>query len=95
MIKSLADIDSFEIAIQTKVLVVFYANWCGKCKSLDPLLEKMNHIDILKIDVERFPTLAKKYGIISIPTLILFNDSHEEKKIVGLKTQKEIDQMLL
>ncbi len=69
------------------VLVDFFANWCGPCKMLAPVLEKladeMPEIDILKIDVDAVPDVAKDYGIMSIPTLILFKEGVETDKQVG------------
>ena len=55
------------------VLVDFYATWCGPCKMLGPVLETLN-IDVLKIDVDECPELAREYGIMTIPTLMLFNN---------------------
>ena len=61
-----------------KVLVDFYATWCGPCRMLGPVLEDLatdrNEIKIIKIDVDENRELAKKYGIMSVPTLMLFND---------------------
>ena len=55
------------------VLVDFYAQWCGPCKMLGPVLETLD-IDVLKIDVDECPELAREYGIMSIPTLMLFTN---------------------
>lgn len=55
------------------VLVDFYATWCGPCKMLGPVLETLD-IDVLKIDVDECPELAREYGIVSVPTLMLFNN---------------------
>lgn len=61
------------------VLVDFYANWCGPCKMLSPILEVIakehTNLKIVKIDVDTNQSLAMKYGVMSIPTLILFKDS--------------------
>ena len=55
------------------ILVDFYAQWCGPCKMLGPVLETLD-IDVLKIDVDECPELAREYGIMTIPTLMLFNN---------------------
>lgn len=55
------------------ILVDFYATWCGPCKMLGPVLETLD-IDVLKIDVDECPELAREYGIMTIPTLMLFNN---------------------
>ena len=73
--------DSAEFNNETakgKVLVDFFATWCGPCKMLAPIIEKVasehEDITVLKIDVDEVPDVAAKYGIRSIPTLILFED---------------------
>lgn len=73
--------DSAEFNNETakgKVLVDFFATWCGPCKMLAPIVEKVasehEDITVLKIDVDEVPDVAAKYGIRSIPTLILFED---------------------
>ena len=72
MIKHLDNKDDFNNFIKERVLVDFFADWCGPCKMLAPILEKVDNIDILKVNVDAFPDLAANYGIMSIPTLILF-----------------------
>lgn len=86
------DFDSFIKA--DKVLVDFFAEWCGPCKMLGPVLEEVKEIDILKINVDEFPDLAAKYGVMSIPTLILFSNGKEVKKEIGFKNLEEIKKMI-
>lgn len=93
MAKHLESKDEFQEAIKGKVLVDFYAEWCGPCKRLAPLLEEVDFIDVLKVNVDEFPDIAKEYGIMSIPTLILFNDSTEVRKEIGFRTIEEIKEM--
>lgn len=93
MIKHLDNKDDFNNFIKERVLVDFYADWCGPCKMLAPLLEKVDNIDILKVNVDAFPDLAANYGIMSIPTLILFENGKEIKKEIGFKTLEEIKKM--
>ena len=74
MIKYLKD-ENFEEEIQTeKVLVDFYADWCGPCKMMGEVLETMDGIDILKINTDEHEDLAMRFGVMSIPTLILFKN---------------------
>lgn len=87
----LKNINDFENIISNgTVLVDFYATWCGPCKMLSPILEELaeeykDQIEILKIDVDEFDSIASKYGILSIPTLLLFKDGELVKKSVGFK----------
>ena len=73
---------NFNEIIQKKVLVDFYATWCGPCKMLSPVLEELSKeidIDIIKVDVDENNDLAKEYGVMSIPCLILFENGKEIK----------------
>ncbi len=95
MIKHLEKKEDFEPMINSsKILVDFYAEWCGPCKMLGPILEQVNEIDILKINVDEFPDLAAKFGVMSIPTLILFVEGKEIKKEIGFKNLDEIKKMI-
>ena len=76
------------------VLVDFYADWCGPCKRLAPLLENLKEIDVLKVNVDLFDSLSRSYGIMSIPTLILFENGKEIKKIIGFHTETEIKEFI-
>ena len=76
------------------VLVDFYADWCGPCKRLAPLLEEQKEIDVLKVNVDLFDSLSRSYGIMSIPTLILFENGKEIKKIIGFQTESEIKEFI-
>lgn len=76
------------------VLVDFYADWCGPCKMLAPILEQIDSIDVLKINVDEFPDLAAKFGVMSIPTLILFRDGKEVKKEIGFRNLDDIKKMI-
>ena len=94
MIKYLEKEEDFQCIIKDRVLVDFYADWCGPCKRQGVILEEINNIDILKVNVDLFGNIARSYGIMSIPTLILFSDSQEIKKEIGFKTKEEIEEML-
>lgn len=72
--------DFQEIINQEHVLVDFYADWCGPCRMLGPVLEQVEkerpNLTILKVDVDTFGELATQFGIRSIPTLILFKNGN-------------------
>ena len=77
-----------------KVIVDFYADWCGPCKLLAPILEEIaseySDVKIVKVDVDNNPSIASKYGVMSIPTVYLFKDGIETTHFVGLRSKTEI-----
>ena len=84
--------DNFKELIQEKVLVDFYADWCGPCKMLAPELEKVTgDISIVKVNVDEFEDLAREYGVMSIPTFIMFKDGKEVAKNVGSMPKSGIE----
>lgn len=94
MVKHLESENEFNELIKGRVLVDFYADWCGPCKRLAPLLEELEGIDIIKVNVDMFDNLSRSYGIMSIPTLILFENGKEIKKIIGFQTEAEIKEFI-
>ena len=74
-----------------KVLVDFYADWCGPCKMQSEVLKDFNSIDVLKVDVDKFSTIAKEYGIMSIPTLMLFDNGNLIKSHTGFMNISELE----
>ena len=90
MVKHLEKIEEFNEEIKGEVLVDFYADWCGPCKMLAPILEEID-MNILKVNVDQFQELALKYGVMSIPTLIKFKNGEEIKKTIGFKTKEELE----
>ena len=94
MVKHLESENEFNELIKGRALVDFYADWCGPCKRLAPLLEELEGIDIIKVNVDMFDNLSRSYGIMSIPTLILFDSGEEIKKIIGFQTEAEIKEFI-
>jgi len=91
--------DEFEKIINESkpTIVDFFATWCGPCKMLSPILEKVEEdskgeFNIVKIDVDESYDVAKKYGIMSVPTMIIFKDGDEQEKIVGLRQKNQIEE---
>ena len=70
-----------------KVLVDFYAEWCGPCKAMKPTLEKFEEssdIPLVKVNVDEEPSIAQEYGIRSIPCLVCVDDGNEVKRKIGM-----------
>ena len=79
------------------VLVDFFATWCGPCRMLSPILEEVQEkveMPIYKVDVDECENLAKHFGILSIPTMIVFVDGVEQEKINGLRSCDDIVEIL-
>ncbi|MEM8543117.1 MAG: thioredoxin [Cyanobacteria bacterium P01_H01_bin.119] len=84
---------------QTPVLVDFYAAWCGPCQIMAGVLEQVNtqlkgKIKVIKIDTERYPTLASRHKIEAFPTLILFKQGQPVDRIQGVQTAEYMVQRL-
>lgn len=82
-----------------KVLVDFYADWCGPCKMMAPIVEAIaeeysGKITVGKINIDDFPKPAVTYKVMSIPTLILFVDGQKVETIIGLVDKSEVEKML-
>lgn len=89
--------NNFKELIKNKVLVDFYATWCGPCKMLSPVLEQLSKeidIDIVKIDVDENEALSKEYGIMSIPCLILFENGKELKRNLGFMPKEKLKEFV-
>lgn len=87
--------ENFEELIQEKTLVDFYANWCGPCKMIAPELERVeSNIKVVKVDVDEFEDLARTYGVMSIPTLVLFENGKELKRTIGFIDKDRIEKFI-
>ena len=81
------------------VLVDFFADWCGPCKMLAPVLENLSReyegrATILKVNVDNDPDLARRFGVAAIPTLVLFQDGAEVKTVMGYQAAPTLRQLL-
>jgi len=86
----------FKNAIKSGVtLVDFYADWCGPCKMIAPVLEQLSSefegkAHIIKLDVDASPDIAQSFGVMSIPTLIVFKDGEPMGKVVGFQQKAQL-----
>lgn len=89
------DTNGFDKVLENKkVLVDFYADWCGPCRMLGPVLEEVSKVNddvlIVKVNVDDAQEIAARYGVMSIPTMILFENSEIKDTKVGVLTQEQI-----
>lgn len=91
-------VDTFEqevIQSTTPVLVDFWAEWCGPCRALGPVLEEVaqesgSKVQIVKVNVDEAPELANRFGIRGIPTMILFQNGEVKSTLMGNQPKAEI-----
>ena len=88
-----------EITSKGVVLVDFWATWCGPCKMMPPNVEEIateykGKVTVGKVDVDECQELATRFGIMSIPTLIVFKDGEKKEVLVGYRLKMQIAQVL-
>ena len=90
-----ANFDEVVLGSEKPVLVDFWATWCGPCKMIAPVVEELadeyaDSLVVAKLDVDQAPDLAGRYGVMSIPTLLVFENGKEVKRTVGFQSKDKL-----
>jgi len=93
------DFDADVTNNETPVLIDFWAEWCGPCKMIAPLLDQVadeyaGKLSVVKLNVDENPNTAQKFGIRSIPTLILFKDGAPQAQKLGAMSKSDLAQFI-
>jgi thioredoxin 1 len=98
-VKPIDDTNFDDVISKGVTLVDFYANWCGPCRMITPIMEELandygNKVTIAKLDVDQAQEAAGKLNVTSIPTVILFKDGQEVTRVVGVRDKNTFTTML-
>jgi thioredoxin 1 len=97
-VKTLTDatFDTEVGAASTPMIVDFWAPWCGPCRMVSPVIEEIaedhdGKVAVGKVNVDENPGIASRFGIMSIPTIILFKDGQAAKKVIGARSKADFE----
>ncbi len=90
-----ANNENFKTEISSGIVLVdFYAEWCGPCKMLEPILEEivkdLPDLKVIKVDVDNYQSIAGEYGVMSMPTMLLFKDGQKVDQKIGLTSKEDL-----
>ena len=98
MVKDITDQTFKELSSNGKVVVDCFAEWCGPCKMLSPIIdelaEELTDVNFYKLNVDESVEVVRKYNIMYIPTILIFNDGELINQTVGLKSKEELKELL-
>ena len=98
MVEEINDEKFIEVVKEGKVLVDCYATWCGPCRMLSPIIDELasekEDYKFYKLDVDNSNKVTKEYGIMSIPTLLIFDNGELKEKVVGFISKEELEEKL-
>jgi thioredoxin 1 len=94
-----ADFEQEVLKSEKPVLVDFWAEWCGPCHAVSPVLEKIadersEELRLVKVNVDEEPELAQRYGIVSIPTILLFKEGEPAAAAIGAQPKTALERSL-
>ncbi len=92
---SSADFQAKVLEAKGKVLVDFFATWCGPCRMVAPVIdevaaEKAGEISVYKVDIDQSPDIASRYGVMSVPTIAVFENGQIVRQTVGAQPKQGI-----
>ena len=98
MVKEILDSEYENVIKEGKVVIDCYAPWCGPCKMISPIIDKLSeeitNTKFYKINVDNAEKITKEYQIMSIPTILIFENGKIKDKVVGFKSKSELEELL-
>ena len=88
-----------QVVTEKAVLLDLYADWCGPCKMIAPVLDELSkkydgQVTFVKVNVDNDPEVAQRFGVMSIPTLITFKDGQKIKQVAGFQPKPMLEKMI-